>query len=539
MTKIRSKITDRPVCGEKILSRHLENRGVRERKKIRPKADLIDIQIIQPEGKKEYVAGSILEFNFQTGSFACRLLRNGFLVQLTPYVRNSDYTGLDGATEAAKRKWNGMTPFDPKAGGMANQKYGNRAGIFNPLSGASCLISEVEVYIDNQLVQAVRDGFLSITNTLNKLFLPADVRQQILGHPYILHNENNGIGSSLKSKFNADLQRNALLDPSYHYALDQVNSQNAKDDEKKILISSDLDGVLFCGKPKNLTLEQIYGCASAGENQNALIPPFTQVTFRMRLADPLHLRVIDTGIPDNEFFSTLATNEPGENREFPHDDFHFVIHNVGLVMEKIKWAGDKLHKQLSTGAISYTWDQYIYRATALNENVVVTTTKDMLPPYTQLVYLIFCGSNQLYKDGRKKRSSDGTRFAIPERLTEITIRLDNNVILFEEGLKITRIGCNHEMDATLFYHYLVNRGLTTDSFDSFFPKGGKIGYKNAIPLDLTPLCLSEPSQLSIECKWSGTGCPPNLYLTLFIPQSVNVTRDSAHSAIWKSTAQMS
>lgn len=535
---VKRKLTDRPICGkDSILSRHLENRGVKKRKEIKPKAELLDIQRIQPEGDRHYTAGRILEFTFQTGSYAVRLLQHCLQVQLSCLVKNNRYVGPNEDTAERKLKWYGMTPFHTGTGQHADQKYTNRALFYNPISGgASCLISEIEVYIDNQLVQAVRDGFLSITNTLNKLFLPADKRQEILGHSYILHNEGNGVKSNLKGKRNADLDQ---YDPSYRFALKSVDMIN-KQKPKRVLISSDLDGVLFCGKPKNLTLEQIYGCASAGENQNALIPPFTNITFRMRLADPLHLRAIDNGISDDDFFSSEVANDPTtDDDKFPTDDVLFKIEDIALIIEKIKWDNDKIHRQLSSGSISYNWDQYIYRATALQSGVVRTTTKDHLPANTELVYFVIMKSNQLYKDSSKKRSSDGTRFAIPERLQEIIIRLNNKVILFEEGLKISRNNCNSEVDAGLFYHYLVKRDLTTDSFESFFPQSGLIGYKNAFPLDLSPYKLTEPSQLSIECVWEGAGCPTDLYLCLFIPQSVTVVRDSATSAIWKSNASLS
>ena len=146
--------------------------------------------------------------------------------------------------------------------------------------------------------------------------------------------------------------------------------------------------------------------------------------------------------------------------------------------------------------------------------------------------------NQLHRDGSKLRSSDASRFAIPENLEKIVIRLNQKVILFENGLTISRADCHSEKDAGLFYQYLRSRRLTTDSFDSFYPRTGKIGYKQAFPLDLTPYILTEPSQIHLECHWKG-GCPKDLYLCLFIPQAVQISRDSPQSAIWKSTAQIS
>ena len=97
----------------------------------------------------------------------------------------------------------------------------------------------------------------------------------------------------------------------------------------------------------------------------------------------------------------------------------------------------------------------------------------------------------------------------------MVIRLDNKVILFENGLTINRDDCASQRDAGLFYQYLGSRNLTTDSFQSFFPKKGKVGYKQVLPLDLSSYMLDAPSKISVECHWDSDGSPPHHYLCFF------------------------
>ena len=74
----------------------------------------------------------------------------------------------------------------------ANEPNNTRVAFINPITGfVSPLVEEIEIYLNNQLVQSNRSGFISIANTLNHLFLPADKRQEVLGHPYMLHNEDD------------------------------------------------------------------------------------------------------------------------------------------------------------------------------------------------------------------------------------------------------------------------------------------------------------------------------------------------------------
>ena len=554
------KVTSSDVCREgssaASISFHLENQGTDKRRKIKPKAESIDIMQIHPENK-DYKRSRIITFTHNTGNTAVRFIPNCFIIALYPEIKNAKFQEDAGEDASAdeKRKWNGMTPFekimktvpvlerDPTDVAEVNfvevnkevpDKY-PRAFFFNPITGSAAnLISEVEVLLDGQVVQVDRGGFLSVTNTLNRLFIPSDKRTEIVGHPYVLHNEQDKdmLGNDDFTKF-------VFKHPSYEYAINELNAVAETNGKQAVILQADLDGVFPLSRPKNLGLEAISRCHS-GLNQHPLIPPHTEITIRMRLEDPLHVRIIDSGINDLNFFDTLD-NQNGDkvpnSQSFPFDDINFEILDISLLLQKIRWDDEKISKQLRTGSVSYNFDQYIYRAHALPSSQTITITKEKIPAGTDLIYVAFMKSNQLFKDGRRQRSSDGSRFVFPPKMTHIHFRLNGNSILFENGLHITRNTAHSDTDAMLFYSYLLNRNLTTDSFESFFPVSPHLGYKNAFPLDLTPFQMDKPGDLTIECRFA-TGSPSDYYIVMFMPQSVTISKSSPTS-IWETTATIS
>ena len=390
--------------------------------------------------------------------------------------------------------------------------------------------------------QSSREGFISITQTLNRLFIPAEKRRHINGHPHILHNDLDIVGH----KTNDTAPRGGQIPlpigpnqkwytPAYHYALDTINATKQGDDRRAVILQSDLDGVFPMSRPKNLTIEQIYDCETSGLNQLPLIPPHTEITLRLKLNDPIHLRCIDSFCPSIKYFG--PTNPTG-NEIFPSEqDVKFQILEMHLLVEKIKWRDERIQRQLSSGGASYHFDQYIFRSKALVEKQTNPNYLEHIPAFTQLVYFCFLRNNQLYKDASKLRSSDGTRFSFPANLTHITFRLNGRVILFENGLNMNRNNARSQEDTGLFYQYMRSRGWTDDEKETFYPVNGPFGYKQCFPLDLSPYALSEPGIITVDTTWTG-GVPADMYACLFIPQSVHIAKD-AGSKIWKSTATIS
>ena len=332
---------------------------------------------------------------------------------------------------------------------------------------------------------------------------------------------------------------NVYKSPSYEFALNCFNAVKKDDKAQPVTLQGNLMGIFPLTPPKCYTLEQIGACPS-GRNAPALIPPQVDITIRMRLADPLFLRAIDNYQDDDNFFSNVAPTD--DTKKFRWDtgykDFNYDIKAISFLAQRIKFDDEKIMKQLTMGSLDYYYDQYIYRTTSLGRGQVISNVKDTIPPGTRLFYLLVVKSNQLYRDANGVRSSDASRFPIATNLEKILIRVNGRVVLFESGLTLSRERAHSQEDAAIFYQYLRDRNLTTDSFESFFPKNGACGYKNVFPIDLFPYVYDEPANVHIELTWDANGCPDDHYAALFMPQEVNISRDSPNS-IWKSTASLS
>lgn len=138
-----------------VLSKHLENQGTKKRARLKPEAELVDVQLIAPENR-DFTPGRIVTFNIQTGSYALRFLNSCLQILLLPLLRNKLYD-KNSPDKVIAEEWHGMTPFEAKGttvNGEKNNKNKNRALYFNPITGGpASMISETETYLDNQLVQ--------------------------------------------------------------------------------------------------------------------------------------------------------------------------------------------------------------------------------------------------------------------------------------------------------------------------------------------------------------------------------------------------
>ena len=183
------KIAKSDVCRESgtVTSWHLENQGTEKRRTIKPRAETDEHIKVHPEDGSAK-GGQTATFYLNSGNMAFRILPNGVCIALKTLFKNKDYkSALTTVTDAdKKREYNGMTPFDLDKSDADTPKF-PRAFYFNPLTGGVAnLISEIEILLDGQTVQVDRSGFLPISNTLNRLFIPSNFRREINGHPFII-----------------------------------------------------------------------------------------------------------------------------------------------------------------------------------------------------------------------------------------------------------------------------------------------------------------------------------------------------------------
>lgn len=532
------KIASSAVCsdgGKSGISPHLENQGTLKRKSVKPRMETLDIQLIRPEST-DFARTKEVCFFGNTGNKTWRMMPFPLLMTLIACEKNKDF-GKEGVTQTDKeRVWDGMTPFEfeyePHDGGASEKKVKSNRRVFfyNPVTGgAANLIAEIEILLDGQLVQVDRTGYFSIYNTMNRVFVNSDVRTKMNGHPHILHNshDQDKIGEMEPLKW-------YYKSANYEYALSALNALDRKN-PKAVILASDLDGIFPLTRPKNLGLEAIGKCPT-GFNQYPLIPPNTELTIRIRLCDPLHLRLGDSNCPDSKFFGSGTAATMDADDKFPFDGLNFQIQDMALLVQKIGPEDSKVQSILRNGSFECTFDQYIHRGKALGVGEVNTVTMEKIPAGTGLVYVAFARQNQLWKDGSVERSSDASRFCLPPGLTSVTFKLNGNPILFEgHGLKFSRTSAHREPSARAFHSYLQKLDLTSDSFESFFPSTG-FGYKHIFPLDLTPYRIDKPADLHVLCSF-GVASPANYYVLMIIPQQVTISRPSP-SSVWSTTANV-
>lgn len=516
-----------------IINRHWENKGVQKRKAVQPLADFCRYQIIKPDNT-DWKDKGYVDITIRTGNESVRVVNNGITIYATPKIDKSEPLDLASLT---------YEPIDPftrttqTVSAVTTTTGLNRSVYFNSLAGGpASLISEVEIILDGQRVQINTSGFFSATNTLNKLFTPTHVRRDALGHNHILHNEND-----LKTLFSwyghgddSGVLKSFYKNPDFEYALNELNSVGGTG--RKVALSGDLDGILFLSKPKNLGLNSILQC-DTGLNQHPILPPNCELKIKLKLNDPLPFRMIDTKMSPATYFSDAANTAtvPPANDKFQGGKFiSLELNEITLTVEKIRWAKEKIQRNMATGSITFNIDQYIFRSRSLPANQTTTLTEFDLPENIGLAYIALGRSNQIYYDTEGHRSSDMTRWCLPPNLEHINFKLNQNTIIFANGLKISREQAFNKIDAIQFYNYLRHRNLTDDSFESFFSKKGNIGFKHIFPIDLTNYNMEKPSKIQIDCTWSPKS-PADYYCILFAPQSVTIHKPSRDS-IWQTSA---
>ena len=474
---------------------------------------------------------------------------------LTFYVTIKVDPEYEGDGSAAVGQFTAQDPFKKKIGDGGLAEGLQRSAYFNPLSGGpAALIAEAEIVMDGQRVQINTGGHFSATNTLNKLFCPAAVRKEALGHDLILHNELDTktffdwYDLNITGANNADLRKSADIlkfiykNPKFEEVLMEVNSAgNAANTNRICPLSGDLDGMLFLSKPKNLTLNSIEACDHS-LNQHPILPPNCELQIRLRLNDPITFRMIDTKINDETYFAettNTATLPPVGDKFGKGKWINLEINDITLNMEKVRPEKEKLQRSMATGSITYVIDQYVFRAREIGPLATTSTSPFNVPENVKLAYVFLCRNTQLQFDSQGHRSSDLTRFCFPPSLRTIEIKRDGQRIQHTNNLHISRQKAASLPDAVALHQMYLHRKLTDESFHTFFPKlrdflTGNVSYKNVVVVDLTPYDTSKPCLIEVNCSYSPSS-PANYYCVMFMPQSVTIYKPSRDS-IWQSSA---
>ena len=513
--------------------------GVEKNVRVKPPLSTAEVFRISPNSSD--FTNKVIQFQYQSGDFVTRLINNAFNfvvgIKITNPLKDKTVASLrlkaDGKLPTALERGLNDTVFNLDTVTLATNHVEGRAMYWNPVSTAiPALISEVEILCNGIVVQRDTTGFMSVYSTLNRIFSREEFRIAAVGHRHILHNSLDR-----EAKTSENFTRKDTISPAYKYALDQLDAQTLLGDAdgKEVLycLSGGLDGLIFAGLSKNLSLQSMMNDLPSNPEM-ALIPPNTHLVIRIRLCDDPALRLIDGTPNDYAYLGDVSTLTADEQRPAKID---IELKDVFLLAQRfIPATSEKLQKRIHT-ASKYYIDQPLYRTVNVIAGHLISQFKCQFPPGIRMVYIAFMGVHQLYRSPDGKVLSDGTRFNLPKEFKKIVFKLNGQPFLFDGGLEIPAENRDAAADAMRLYSYYRDRRLTSDSFSSFWPRGATaVGYKQAFALDLTPYQLQHGEvEIGVEIQWK-TAAPKNTMCLFCAPHEVCISRSGGTFALWESDA---
>lgn len=519
----------------------LRNPGSLKRTRNKPKIHDVDLIKI-PTQTVDFNTNPLLTWEINTGNECLRFLPNAVNLRVSINIKNH----MQGLSDKDKKDKfpDTVTTRDSLTGvdftrdwnRLCTRHNQGRELFFNPLSGAiPALVGEIEVLINGVLVQRDSSSLLSLYAQLNRLFASERHRSAYVGHEHVLHSSED-----LTTEEGNSLKHKRSISESFMYALDQLDGEKLASSGTgqgySVNLSGGIDGCFLLGGSKNLTLQSMNG-EPPGPPDMVLIPPNNIITIRLRLPDQIAMRMIDNAVPGYEYLGedTGSTMAPEKTKPA----MSFTIHEAFLLAQKVRpEGGEKLARQLNTAG-KYYFDLPVWRYTSIPPDQQHTTVRERFPPNVTIVYCCFLKTYQILRDPSDNNFSDATRFNLPPQFQKIIFKVNGSPVLFENGLEIPKTERHAQSDARLLYTYMRNRNMTSDSFESFFPRGETAsGFKQAFVLDLLPYQLQDvPVEISAEITWNPKS-GKNWNLAMVAPVEAAVSKSGESFSTWESTANI-
>ena len=519
----------------KVITPLLRNPG--SLKRVRTKPKLADVEVIKiPTQTVDYNANPLLTWEINTGDKCLRFLPNAVNFRVTIDIANA-LKGQAATVSDNTKAADGLVDedFTRDSNRLCPRHNWGRQLLFNPLSSPiPALVSEVEILINGILVQKDSSGLLSLYAQLNRVFASRRHREAYVGHEHVLHSSED-----MQAEDTKGLKFKKTISPSFMYALEQLDAEKlpiaGNNAGYSVNLSGGIDGCFLLGGSKNLTLQSMAGEPPAPPDM-VIIPPNSIVTIRMRINDQIHFRMIDNAIPGNQYMGNDITDFTALNKK---PDMKVSIHEAYLLAQKIRpEGGEKLSKQLNVAG-KYFFDMPVWRYSAIPAEQQHTVVRERFPPNVTIVYCAFLKTHQIHRDVADNLFSDLTRFNLPLQLQKIVFKVNGSPVLFENGLELPQKERHAQSDARLLYTYMRNRNITTDSFESFFPRGDTCsGFKQAFVLDLLPFQLQDvPIEVTAEITWNAVSTK-NWNLAMVAPIEAVVSKTGDNLSTWESSANV-
>lgn len=179
------------------------------------------------------------------------------------------------------------------------------------------------------------------------------------------------------------------------------------------------------------------------------------------------------------------------------------IEDIWLMCERVKFHNPAVQRELNSEHLKYYVDKPQFSLVSVGTGLQYLSSTHVIPVNTSCVYVAISFAFQIFGDTSGRRASDITKLTMPKNHKKITFRLDDQPILFSEGLQIRAIQPHACPDTALLYEYLRDEELIDMDFESFSCLPSKMSFNQAFMVDCSKFGLKSPAKLTVELEYES------------------------------------
>lgn len=274
------------------------------------------------------------------------------------------------------------------------------------------------------------------------------------------------------------------------------------DSQTGVRIPVFLDGV-FPFDMKSAILESV----DNRKEPNLYFPPDTTLEFKFHTYRSKIESIFTKEVSIADYFNKTAINAPAHPDKFTFQDAVLEYESVELHPANHVQAIE--HFKRNGEAAIYEYDIPRGQHQALASGASFTENTFQIMPYARFVIVMFLQEwSSMYMENTRRPMSGFSRF--PAHCTKIQIGFagDKNLITNSFN-KFGVAGEQNDITKKIFYNYLKQNRLTSDSFEDYFPKDKTdIALNQAFPIDLRSHVSGKTELLTVQCEFAGGNLSP-------------------------------
>lgn len=376
--------------------------------------------------------------------------------------------------------------------------------ILSPYLQASALIRGIDVIVNQVLVYSSHDGLLNAYQCVSARTCCEKIKSRFLqGY--------SGVETSTD-------------DESSRFTVAPANTQTC--------LVGQLPGVPFLGYSRNVSLESMYHKAK-GESldlSSMIIPPNTDITFVFTFHENKVMRVSRDDVNIQQWENAIAEDGAGY-AAWALANLHpaglkFTLTAFKLRGTKMQFSEKNVQQELTSSGMSFSYDCPLGGVHAIPQGMQHYEITFQVPKACHIVYVAFLHYHALVPHGRIP--ADCSKFTMMPDLTNIKFLLGESVLLFRDGIDVSRISPHTSTTFQQYYHYAQASGFLSEylDFDDFAPTGGNDrSFNNIFVLPIVEYDLKEMTRLTVQLSFNGAAnSPANWSLVFFHPQERIIKR---------------